>query len=70
MIRFVQMGGYAVYVWPAFALALVVMLLNIVWARRSLRAAQLEARRRVLSAQPLQRPVQRAATQQPAEPRP
>jgi heme exporter protein CcmD len=46
------MGGYARYVWPAFALALIVMLLNIFWARRSLRRAQIDARRRLLSARP------------------
>ncbi|HTW74831.1 MAG TPA: heme exporter protein CcmD [Steroidobacteraceae bacterium] len=49
MMHFLAMGGYARFVWPAFALALVVMMLNIVWARGSLRAAQAEARRRVLS---------------------
>jgi heme exporter protein CcmD len=49
MMHFLAMGGFARYVWPAFALALVVMVLNIVWARGSLRAAQAEARRRVLS---------------------
>jgi heme exporter protein CcmD len=49
MMHFLAMGGFARYVWPAFALALVVMVLNIVWARGSLRAAQVEARRRVLS---------------------
>lgn len=52
MIRFLQMGGYAVYLWPAFALALIVMLLNIRWARRSLRAAQIDARRRLLTVRP------------------
>lgn len=49
MMHFLAMGGYARFVWPAFALALVVMVLNIFWARSSLRAAQAEARRRVLS---------------------
>lgn len=49
MMHFLAMGGFARFVWPAFALALVVMALNIVWARASLRAAQAEARRRVLS---------------------
>jgi len=52
MIHFLQMGGYAMYVWPAFALAFIVLALNIAWARRSLRSAQAEARRRVLSAVP------------------
>ncbi len=50
MVHFLAMGGYARFVWPAFALALVVMVLNIFWARSSLRAAQAAARRRQLSA--------------------
>jgi heme exporter protein CcmD len=49
MLHFLAMGGFARYVWPAFALALLVMVLNIVWARSSLRNAQAEARRRLLS---------------------
>ena len=49
MIHFLQMGGYARYVWPAFVPAFIVLALNIAWARRSLRDAQAEARRRVLS---------------------
>jgi heme exporter protein D len=47
MLRFLQMGGYAAYVWPAYGVALLVLSLNIVWARRSLRRAQREARRRL-----------------------
>jgi heme exporter protein CcmD len=34
------MGGYAVYVWPCYALTALVVGLNIRWARGSLRAAQ------------------------------
>jgi len=56
MIHFLQMGGYATYIWPAFALAFIVMGLNIVWARRSLHMAQTEARRRMLSARPRPQP--------------
>ena len=41
------MGGYAVYVWPSYGLAATVVGLNILWARRSLRQAQREARRRL-----------------------
>jgi heme exporter protein CcmD len=41
------MGGYARYVWPCYALSAVVIGLNILWARRSLRLAQLDARRRM-----------------------
>ena len=49
MLRFLQMGGFARYVWPCYALTAVVVGLNIHWARRSLRAAQQEARRRLAS---------------------
>ncbi|HXR19853.1 MAG TPA: heme exporter protein CcmD [Steroidobacteraceae bacterium] len=45
--RFLAMGGYAVYVWPCYALAALVVGLNLAWARRSLRSAQREARRRL-----------------------
>jgi heme exporter protein D len=47
MMRFLAMGGYAAYVWPCYALTAFVVGLNILWARRSLRSAQREARRRV-----------------------
>lgn len=50
MLQFLQMGGYAFYVWPSFALTLLVAVLNVVWARRSLRQAQAESRRRFASA--------------------
>jgi heme exporter protein CcmD len=41
------MGGYAVYVWPCYALTALVVGLNIILARRSLRLAQRDARRRM-----------------------
>jgi heme exporter protein CcmD len=47
MLKFLQMGGYARYVWPCYALSALVVGLNIGWARASLRAAQLAARRRL-----------------------
>jgi heme exporter protein CcmD len=47
MLKFLAMGGYARYVWPSYALTLLVIALNIVLARRSLRRAQQEARRRL-----------------------
>ena len=47
VLTFLEMGGYAAYVWPAYALTAVVVALNILWARRSLRSAQAEARRRL-----------------------
>ena len=50
MSRFFAMGGYAVYVWPCYALAALVIGLNIAAARRSLRGAQRAARRRLEAA--------------------
>lgn len=47
MREFFHMSGYAAYVWPSFGLAAAVLLLNIWWARRALRQALAEARRRV-----------------------
>jgi heme exporter protein CcmD len=45
--HFLAMGGYAVYVWPCYALTALVVGLNLAAARRSLRQARLEARRRI-----------------------
>ena len=47
MMQFLEMGGYAIYVWPAYALAALAVGLNVYWARRSLRDAQTDARRRL-----------------------
>ena len=44
---FFDMGGYAAYVWPSYALTLVVVVLNIIWARRLLVKSREEARRRL-----------------------
>lgn len=41
------MGGYAAYVWPSYGLTLVIIILNIVWARRLLARSREEARRRL-----------------------
>jgi heme exporter protein CcmD len=49
MMKFLEMGGYALYVWPSYALAALAVGLNIYWARRSFRAAQAETRRRLAS---------------------
>ena len=45
MAKFLEMGGYAVYVWPAFAVAALVMISLLVASLRTLRAreAELEA---------------------------
>lgn len=47
MRAFFDMGGYAAFVWPAYAVTLAVIGLNIVWARRALARAREEARRRL-----------------------
>lgn len=47
MAQFLAMGKYGAYVWPSFGLTLLVIVLNIVWARRLLRRAQIDARRRL-----------------------
>jgi len=44
---FLDMGGYAAYVWPAYAVTLTVMALNIIWARRLLRRSRKEALHRL-----------------------
>jgi heme exporter protein CcmD len=47
MMDWLQMGGYAQYVWPSYALTVATVLLNIYWARRLARLAHEEARRRI-----------------------
>ena len=47
MSDFLNMGGYAAYVWPSYGLTLVVIVLNIVWARRLLAKSREDARRRL-----------------------
>lgn len=47
MSRFFDMGGYAVYVWPSYAITLGAVVLNVIWARRSLARARQAARRRL-----------------------
>jgi heme exporter protein D len=42
------MGGYAAYVWPAYALVFAVLGLNVWSARRSHERALVEARRRLM----------------------
>lgn len=49
MNAFFHMGGYARFVWPSYALTLAIVVLNIVWARRSLARACAQARRRAAS---------------------
>lgn len=47
MSEFFEMGGYAAFVWPAYAVTLAAIVLNIVWARRALARSREEARRRL-----------------------
>ena len=47
MSSFFNMGGYAAFVWPAYGITFAVVVLNIVWARRSLARARQDARRRL-----------------------
>lgn len=47
MREFFDMGGYAAFVWPAYAITFVVIALNIFWARRALSRSQRDARRRL-----------------------
>jgi len=44
--NFLEMGGYAEYVWPAYGLTALVLLWNWWAARRSETEAQIAARRR------------------------
>lgn len=47
MSAFLDMGGYAAYVWPAYAVTLAVIVLNIVWAQRLLKRSRKEALQRL-----------------------
>jgi heme exporter protein CcmD len=47
MRAFFDMGGYAAFIWPAYAVTLGAVVLNIVWARRALARSLAEARRRL-----------------------
>ena len=46
MVEFLHMGGYAAFVWPAFGLTAVVMVANVVAARRREADALAALRRR------------------------
>lgn len=49
MSQFFDMGGYALYVWPSYVITLGAVVLNVIWARRSLARARAAARRRLMS---------------------
>ncbi len=46
-MTFLDMGGYAAYVWPAYAVTFAVIALNIVWALRLLKRSRKEALQRL-----------------------
>jgi heme exporter protein D len=47
MREFLDMGGYAAFLWPAYALTFAVIALNVFGARRALSRAEAAARRRL-----------------------
>ena len=47
MSEFFDMKGYGVFIWPAYVIAIGALWLNVWFARRQLRAARQEARRRL-----------------------
>ncbi len=49
MREFLDMGGYAAFVWPAYAVTAAAFLYNWVSARRALRQARAAARRRLVA---------------------
>ena len=49
--EFLAMGKYGAYVWPAFGIAAVVLIWNVVAARRSHASARREALRRAQAAE-------------------
>ncbi len=49
MSEFFSMGGYALFLWPAYAVTLLAIVINVYTARRDLDRARAEARRRLAS---------------------
>ena len=49
--EFIAMGGYAAFVWPAYAVTFIVLIGNVLAARRSQRRAVQEARQRARAGQ-------------------
>jgi heme exporter protein CcmD len=46
-MEYLDMGGYARYVWPSYALVVVFIVVNIFAARSALKRARVEAKRRL-----------------------
>jgi heme exporter protein CcmD len=51
MMDWLAMGGRGQYLWPAYALTLAVIVLNVVWARRVFRQSRAEVRQRAAAEQ-------------------
>jgi heme exporter protein CcmD len=47
LIEYLDMGGYARYVWPSYALVVIFIVINIFAARRALKRARADAVRRL-----------------------
>ncbi|MFM7433485.1 MAG: heme exporter protein CcmD [Gammaproteobacteria bacterium] len=47
MSEFFAMGGYAAFLWPAYAVTLLAVVVNVISAQRAHAAARAEARRRL-----------------------
>jgi heme exporter protein D len=74
LIEFLAMGGYAAYVWPAFAIALVLMVGLWLQSRRAARRSEALLEELRAKARPMRpraaRPMRpRREVDQPAEPR-
>ncbi|MBU3672969.1 MAG: heme exporter protein CcmD [Sinobacteraceae bacterium] len=52
MSDFFSMGGYAMFLWPAYAVTLLAIVINVYTARRDLQQARAEARRRLVAGRP------------------
>jgi heme exporter protein CcmD len=47
MLEWLSMGGNARFVWPSYAITLLLLWLNIRWARQAARTSRAEAKRRL-----------------------
>ena len=47
LAEFLDMGGYAAFVWPSYLVTFAVIGLNVLWARRALARARVAAARRL-----------------------
>lgn len=47
MAEFFAMGGYAAFLWPAYGLAVLALIVNVVVARRALENARAQVRRKL-----------------------